>query len=121
MSEEKRKKLWLMATGLSAGLINGLLGTGGGIAAVTLLGRTGLSKKECHATSIGVILPLSLCSAAVYLYRGRFTLGQALPYLPAGLVGAAAGALLLRRIPKRWLRLLFGGVAVYSACRLFLR
>lgn len=119
MPSEKTKKVWLIITGFCAGLINSLLGTGGGIAAVTLLGKTGLSKKECHATSIGVILPLSLCSTVLYLYRGSFTLGQALPFLPAGLIGAAAGAFLLKRIPKRWLRLLFGGIAIYSAFRLF--
>ncbi len=119
--EKPLKKFRLAAAGLLAGVVNGMLGTGGGIAAVSLLERSGLEKRQCHATSIGIILPLSFFSALIYYKNGHFTLPQLVPFLPSGLAGALAGSFLLKNISKRWLRLLFGIFSVYSSVRLFMR
>ena len=55
----------LMVYGALIGLLNGFFGSGGGILAVTLLQKQGLPSRQAHATSIAIILPLSLVSLAV--------------------------------------------------------
>jgi len=84
------KKKWLILAGLAAGLANGLLGAGGGMIVVPALKKLGLDVKHAHATSVSVILPLSVVSAALYMLRGDVNPGDALIYLPFGVAGAAA-------------------------------
>ncbi len=110
-----------LLSGTSAGFINGLLGSGGGMIAVPALKSQGLDPQKAHATSIAVIFPMSILSAGIYLFRGDVTLSDALPYLPAGAVGALIGALLLRRIPDKLLRKIFGAFAIWAGLRLMLR
>ena len=117
----KSKKLFTILGGLAVGLVNGLLGAGGGMLAVPLLRKSGLSQQEAHAGSLAVILPLSIFSAILYLTAGRVTLADAAGYLPGGLAGAVAGALLLRKIPDRWLRRIFALFMIWAGVRLFLR
>lgn len=107
--------------GLLAGLLNGLLGAGGGMVIVPLFERTGLKPTRAHATSIAVITPLCILSAAFYLYSGSVRVQDMLPYLPAGLLGALAGAKLLPRIPGGLLRRIFGAFMLYAAFRLLLK
>ena len=58
-------------TGGLAGLCNGLFGAGGGLFLVPLLTQwAGLEQRKAFATSVAVILPLSLVSAAVYWLKG---------------------------------------------------
>lgn len=73
-------KKWLFAFGgFAAGILNGLLGAGGGTIAVPVFRKSGLKEADCHATSVAVILPLCLLSAVLYLFRGDVTVGDALP------------------------------------------
>lgn len=113
-----RSKIKPLALGALSGFVNGLLGSGGGMIAVPALRSQGLDAREAHATSIAVIAPMCLLSAAIYLFRGDVTIIAALPYLPAGAAGAFLGALLLRRIPDTILRKLFGAFAVWAGLRL---
>lgn len=106
--------------GLGAGLINGLLGSGGGMIAVPMLERAGVEASRAHATSVAIMLPLSAVSAVFYLMGDSVTFADALPYIPGGVIGALLGVLLLRRIKPALLRRLFGGVAVYSGLRILL-
>lgn len=119
--EKFRGRLLPGAAGLLAGLLNGLLGAGGGTVIVPMLERCGLPPRKAHATSIAVIVPLCVLSAALYLRGGNLTLTAALPYIPAGLVGAAAAAKLLPHIPERALRRIFGLFMLYAAWRLLIR
>lgn len=118
-AEGKRRLAWLL--GFVAGCLNGLFGAGGGMVAVPLLRGMGLSGGRSHATSMAVIFPLTVASGILYLQAGQFSLGDALPYLPGGVVGAVTGALLLPRIKTVWLRRLFGVVILFSAGRLLLK
>ncbi len=117
----KQNRLGAALTGLAAGLVNGLLGSGGGMIAVPMLERGGVEANRAHATSVAVMLPLSAVSAFFYLRGGNVTLADALPYIPGGVIGALIGVLLLRRVKPELLRRLFGAVAVYSGLRILLR
>lgn len=109
-----------IAGGGAAGLVNGLLGSGGGMVAVPTLERSGVEANRAHATSVAVMLPLSAVSAFFYLRSGSTALADALPYIPGGIAGSLLGVLLLRRIRPQLLRRIFGGVAVWSGLRILL-
>ena len=89
--------------------------------AVPLLKAYGLDEHQAHATSIAVILPLSVVSGILYFMAGRMTLGEITPYLLPGAIGAVAGALLLRKLSPNLVRRIFGGLLVFSAVRMFMR
>ena len=87
--------------GGAAGLANGLFGGGGGMVFLPILSRWGgLEQRKLYATCVGVIFPVCLVSAAVYLFRGGVSLGAALPYLAGGLIGGYLGTW----INERWLK-----------------
>ena len=115
------KKLKFIVTGAAAGLLNGLFGAGGGMVVVPMLQRDGLPAERAHATSIAVILPLSIASSLLYLTRGYIDLAAAARFIPFGLLGAWLGTLLLPRIKTVWLHRIFGVVVLYSAVRLLLQ
>ena len=100
---------WLTALGgFFVGIVNSLLGAGGGMLAVPLLQKSNLTQTQAHASSIAVIFPLSLLSSVLYVTSGKVALMQAVPYFPVAVIGAIAGSLLLPRIPAKWLRRIFG-------------
>ena len=71
--------------GGAAGLANGLFGGGGGMVFLPILSRFGrLEQRKLYATCVGVIFPVCLVSAAVYIFRGGVSLLTALPYLAGG-------------------------------------
>ncbi len=111
----------LFLFGLGIGLLNGFFGSGGGILAVALLQKQGLSPRVAHATSIAVILPLSLVSLGVYWFRENLPLADALPFFVPALLGSACGAVFLKKIPVKLLRLVFAGLILYTGMRLLIR
>lgn len=115
------KKFAPALIGAVCGVLNGLFGAGGGIAAVPLLKASGIPLKKAHATSLAVILPISLVSAILYMANGAIRFAGAWPYLPGGFLGAILGALLMQKIPDKLLRKAFGAFMIYAAVRLLLR
>lgn len=107
--------------GALTGFINGMLGAGGGMIAVPVLERSGADTKQAHSGSIAVMLPLSLFSAAIYLHSGQVTLADALPYLPAGILGALGGVWLMNRIAPALLHKIFGVFALWAGVRMLMR
>ena len=115
-------KKWAGALpGFFAGILNGLLGAGGGTVIVPMLEHAGLPPRKAHATSIAVIVPLCVLSAALYMRNGSLSLPTALPFIPAGLAGAFVASRLLPHIPENALRRIFGLFMLYAAGRLLVR
>ena len=105
-------------TGGLAGLCNGLFGAGGGLFLVPLLTQwAGLEQRKAFATSVAVILPLSLVSAAVYWLKGGVDLAAAWPYLLGGAVGGLLSGRLFHKVPLAWLRRAFGALILYGGVR----
>ena len=116
-----KNKLVTYLFGFFVGIINGLLGAGGGLLAVPALKKLGMDQKDAHRNAVAVILPLSIFSAALYLFRGNVAVGDTLIFIPGGLIGAGVGTLLLKKISPKWLAVIFGAFMVYSGVRLFFR
>lgn len=104
--------------GALAGLANGLFGAGGGLFLVPLLsGWADLPQKKAFATSVAVVLPLSVVSAVVYFLHGELSLQAALPYVAGGAVGGFLSGRVFRRVPLVWLRRAFGVLILYGGVR----
>ena len=115
------KKIFYPVLAILAGMINGLLGAGGGMLIVPLLKKCGLNQRSTHATSVCIILPICLLSAIIYLLKGKVTVSDALPYLPFSILGAVIGSLTLSKIKQNLLRKLFGGFMLWAAVQLLIR
>lgn len=108
--------------GFAAGILNGIFGAGGGLLVVPMLQAQELEPRRSHATSIAIILPLSVISALLCLVQGvKLDWDLLWQTTPLGLAGAAAGSLLLAKLKNSWLKRLFGVVMILSAVRIFFR
>ena len=127
-----RQAATLLGTGLAAGVINGLLGTGGGIVVVLVL--TAWYKRLCvnstersdaaksvYVTSLLTMLPVSLFSALQYAERGRLDLAAFAPYLLPALLGGLVGGVVLDRVRLPFLQKLFAVLLLVSGVRMLLR
>lgn len=114
------KKRFTAIGGFIAGIVNGLLGAGGGMIVVPMLQKSGLDQVKSHATSVAVIAPICILSAALYLARGSVTIGQAMPYLPWMLAGSLLGAWALPKFNKTLLRRIFGALIIWAAVRMLM-
>ena len=112
---------WIILCGLAAGVVNGFLGSGGGIIIILSLVLLRKYKKippgeasNDFPTAIAAILPMSLVSLARYAEGGhvgvRFALILALPAALGGLIGA----LLLDKIKLDLVRKIFAALIVIS-------
>lgn len=116
------KSKWIArVAGAAAGLANGCFGGGGGMVFLPILSRWGdLSQRKLYATCVGVIFPVCLVSAAVYVFRGGVSLAAALPYLLGGLIGGWFGGKLYGKVSTKLLKWLFATFLFYAGVKYLL-
>lgn len=116
------RKLYFYILGIITGLANGLFGSGGGIIAVPMLKKSGMSTKESHATSIALTLTLSIVSCFFYVRNsGNIILSDSLRLIPLGLAGAVTGGFIMKKISPKYLKKIFGLILIISGIRLFMK
>lgn len=99
----------LLSVSLVTGLVNGLLGVGGGtvlIPAMVLL--MGVSQHQAHGTSLAVILPTTVASCIIYGLFHDLNFTIAVEVASGGILGGYLGAKLMNKIPAVRLRQFFG-------------
>lgn len=107
--------------GFCSGILNGLFGSGGGIAVVPMLEKLKVIPQKAHATSVAIILPLSIASIIFYRVQNIPVHSKELSWMiPFGLFGSIIGTQLLKKIPNNLLRRIFGIIMIYSGIRLLL-
>ncbi len=116
-----KKKLLTLAAGFFIGIVNGMLGAGGGMLAVPALKKLGMDQKEAHRNAVAVILPLAVFSAVLYIIKDKVSLSDSFIFIPGGLIGAVIGTKILKKISPKWLGVIFGGFMVYAGVRLIIR
>ncbi len=104
--------------GVLIGIVNGMLGAGGGMLAVPVLRSNNMTQKEAHANAVAVILPISVVSATLYVLRGNVQITEAVPFAVWGIPGAILAALILRKISPVLLKIIFGGFMVWAGVRM---
>lgn len=111
-------KVKYAVTGALGGLANGFFGSGGGLFLVPLLTKwCKLEERRSFATSVAVILPLSVVSAVVYFTKGALDFTAALPYLVGGFLGGTVSGLVFQKVPLNFLRRVFGLLILYGGVR----
>lgn len=121
MKEKTKKTLIATGFGTVVGVVNGMLGAGGGMIAVPLLKKLGLDQKSAHANAVAVILPITVLSAVLYLIKGYVDISQSFNFIPTGILGSLLGTVIIKKISPVWLKRIFGGFMVYAGVRLLLR
>lgn len=79
-----------------------------------------LPSRKLYATCVGVIFPICMVSAAVYLFRGSLDLMTALPYLLGGLIGGFLGGKLYGKVSTAFLKWLFAAFLFYAGVKYLL-
>lgn len=107
----------LILAGAAAGVVNGLLGAGGGMILVPLLSLFApLQQEEIFPASVCIILPICVVSITIIALTGEISWGQSLPYLAGSAVGGIFAGLWGEKIPVTWLHrglgilILWGGI-----------
>lgn len=111
----------LLFYGVIIGLINSVFGAGGGMVCVPLLKSLGLEQKKAQATTVCIILPLTVITSAIYLLKGYVTFKDALPYILPGFAGAIAGSTLLKKLSNNLLKNIFAVFMLWAGIRLVMR
>ncbi len=78
LKKKKKTKLILGVGGLVSGLLNGLLGTGGGILAIPAFRMAGYQQRYAQANASVFMLAMSVVSAAVLLFQEKGWTGRPL-------------------------------------------
>ncbi len=117
-----RKQLLIgAAIGLGAGLMSGYVGVGGGFIMVPLmLSLIHIPMKLASGTSLIAILILAIPGTIENGIAGNIDYVVGLSVAIGSIPGAILGAMLVKRVPERALRFIFGGFLIIAAIVLFL-
>jgi uncharacterized protein len=111
--------IWLVAIGVAAGVLGGLLGVGGGVLFVPgLVIVIGLTQHEAEATSLLAIVPVALVGALSQGRYGNVRRGDALLMGVLSIAGVAGGVALANALPGAVLRTAFAALIVLIAGQL---
>lgn len=118
-SFDKNKILIAIVGGIFIGFLNGFFGGGGGMIVVPLLVfLLKLTEKEAHATAIFIILPMCVASSIIYMLQQNVDYIQLMWSVIGFIVGGIIGALLLKKINNKILRIIFSAIMVLAGVRL---
>jgi uncharacterized membrane protein YfcA len=112
--------LFAIATGVAAGLSSVFFGIGGGIVMVPALSLlfAEFPFHAARATSLVTIIPTSAYGAFQHSRMGTVDPGAVKRLIPAGLIGAVVGVLVVNHLPARPCRLIFAAFLVAATIRL---
>ena len=115
----------LLAGGLAAGFVNGLLGAGGGIIVIyvltKLLGDEITQRNAVFGNALCVMLPISVLTCVLYAARGYMSPeGFGVFAIPA-LLGGFLGGVLLGKLGTAFLKKSFAGLVIISGIIMMVR
>ncbi len=117
------KKILLFLCGIAAGIINGFLGSGGGIVLIFAMSALvampeDTAAKSRFATAVASILPMSAISVYFYARSGALDIRSALPFLFPAAIGGVAGAAIMNKLSPKILKLVFSILMVWAGVRI---
>ena len=125
MLSKIKKGYYLALMGVLAGIVNGLLGAGGGIIVVCAI-SVALSDELCDvrdvfSNALCVMLPISAVSCVGYALMGELSADGIGVFIIPAILGGVAGGLLLGRINTTLLKKLFAAIVIYSGIMLIVK
>lgn len=102
--------------GISAGFITGLFSTGGGVIVLpALIYFLKLNEKKARGTTIFIILPMVITAAIFYYNDKYFDIVMGIKCAIGGIIGGFIGTKLLKKIPDKYLKLVFVLFLLYAS------
>jgi len=80
------------------GFVNGFFGGGGGLICVPTLEKVyKLDTKTAHATTVSIMLPLSIISSIIYIVHSKMNIFNTLAVTIGSVIGGLIGAFALKK------------------------
>lgn len=118
---DRRKTVIGIVIGLLAGLLSGYVGVGGGFIMVPfIIAFIGVPMKMASGTSLVAVILLAIPGTIEHAMMGNIDYLAGLIVAVGSIPGAIIGARLVRIIPERMLRFMFGGFLIIAAILLAL-
>jgi len=121
-----KNNIMLSISSITAGILNGFAGTGGGIILyfvlkyINKLEDKSEKTKDIMAMIISAVIPMSIVSAIIYMTKGKIIYSELLTYLPAALTGGIVGAFLLDKLKFNFMKKLFAVMIIYAGIKMIL-
>lgn len=113
-----KSNIWLIVCGTAAGVLTGLLGTGGGMVLVTALPYISDNRDDkLFPACVGIMLPICTAAAVIFFFTGNLIYANAAPYLIGSTIGGLVAGLWGQKIPNVWLHRLFGMLILAGGIR----
>lgn len=117
----KNNLIKVLIIGFTAGLCNGIFGSGGGTILVpAMVFLLGMKEKKSHATAISVIMPLSIISSFFYISSNNVNWNLTYKITLGSIIGGYIGSRILNKFSDGTLRKLFGFSMIAAAIRMVL-
>ena len=121
-----KNNIILSVSSVTSGVMNGFVGTGGGIILYFVLKflnrhEKTTDMKDIMATVISVVIPMSVVSSVIYMVKGNIIYKELPVYLPAALIGGIIGAFLLDKLKFKIVKKLFAAMIIYAGIRMMLK
>jgi uncharacterized protein len=111
----------LVAIGVAAGFVAGLLGVGGGILMVpAMVLLMNFDQHLAQGTSLLVIIPAALSGSITHHRNGRFKVRDVVFLAAGGVIGAAVGSVFALSVDDLLLRRLFAGFLLIFGLRILI-
>lgn len=121
-NKPQNTSIWIkLITGAIIGFVNGFWGGGGGMICVPLLSQViKLPEKKAHATTLLIMLPLSLVSLVIYIIKGNMPWMDAFKIGIGFVAGGVIGANLLKVISNVWLGIVFSIIIIAGGLKMII-
>ena len=114
----KKETFLTAAAGGASGVINGLLGAGGGMILVPLLTKLpSMEDDQVFPASVSIILPICAISLMTTCQSSRLPLNEAWPYLLGSIIGGLLAGFTGSKIPVKWLHRVLGILILWGGIR----
>ena len=125
-SEAKKRSMLFALAGILSGIVNGLLGTGGGILTVLFLPKiyakdSSYSTKDIFAITLCSSVIMSMASLLFYLSSGCFSVSDSALYMLAAVPGGVLGAILLEKLSSKTMKLIFALLVVWAGISMMIK
>lgn len=125
-SEAKKRSMLFALAGILSGIVNGLLGTGGGILTVLFLSKiyakdSSYSTKDIFAITLCSSVIMSMASLLFYLSSGCFSVSDSALYMLAAVPGGVLGTILLEKLSSKTMKLIFALLVVWAGISMMIK
>ena len=125
-SEAKKRSMLFALAGILSGIVNGLLGTGGGILTVLFLSKiyakdSSYSTKDIFAITLCSSVIMSMASLLFYVSSGCFSVSDSALYMLAAVPGGVLGAILLEKLSSKTMKLIFALLVVWAGISMMIK